>query len=94
MIRTTQKRLQSIKRGANFTLTDLAFWLGAPYQTVRGWVDNGREPSGAPLDVQHTLSILALTETLIQRKQGLPVPRLPRKERTVYLKKLRKGLFP
>lgn len=92
--RTTQQRLQSIRRDGNFTLTDLAFWLGSPYQTVRGWVDDGHEPSGAPMDVQHTMSIVSLTETMIQKKQGLPIPRLSRKERTAYLKKWRKALMP
>lgn len=91
---STQDRLQAVQRDGNLTLTDLAFWFSAPYQTVRGWVTKGREPSGAPLDVQHTLSILALTETMIVKKHGLPVPRLSRKERTAYLKKWRKVVLP
>lgn len=88
-----QARLQAVQRDGNLTLTDLAFWLGAPYQTVRGWL-KGHEPSGAPMDVQHTMSVLALTETMITKKQGMPVPRLPRKERTAYLKKWRKAVLP
>lgn len=92
--RSTQARLQKILRAGNLTLTDLAFWLGHPYQTVRGWVEKGREPSGPPMDVQHVKSILVLTETMLEKKQGLPVPRLPRKERTAYLKKLRKAVLP
>lgn len=91
---TTQARLQHVMKAGNLTLTDLAFWLGAPYQTCRGWVTKGREPSGAPLDVQHTMSILVLTETMLAKKHGLPVPRLSRKERTAYLKKWRKAVLP
>ena len=91
---TTQARLQAVKRNANLTLTDLAFWLGAPYQTVRGWVTDGHEPSGPPQDVQHTMSILLMTENMIRRKIGFPVPRMTRKERTAYLRKLRKQVFP
>lgn len=91
---STQSRLQRVQREANLTLPDMAFWFGSPYQTIRGWVEKGREPSGAPMDVEHTFSLLQLTETMVKKRKGFPVPRLPRKERTAYLRNLRKAVLP
>lgn len=88
--RSTQARLRDVLQAGNLTRTELAAWLTVPYQTLRGWIEKGRAPSGAPLDVRRMFDTLQSIEQRVLKKQGLPVPTLPRKERLAYLKRLQK----
>lgn len=92
--RTFQQRLQACQRGGNLTVSDLARWFDRPHPTVRGWVQKGLAPSGAPLDVEHAHSMLGLLEMLIRRKKGFPVPRLPPSRRIAHLAHIRKSALP
>jgi hypothetical protein len=80
-----QKRLLACQRGGNMTVADLARWFDRPYQTVRSWVEQGIEPGGGPIDRYHAANLLTLLETLVKKKVGFPVPRLPPKERIAHL---------
>lgn len=92
--RTFQQRLQACQRGGNLTVSDLARWFDRPHPTVRSWVLQGFEPSGAPLDVEHAHQMLGLLEMLIRRKKGFPVPRLPPRKRIEHLSHIRKSALP
>lgn len=90
-----QDRLQSCLQVGNLTLSDLARWFARPRPTVKDWAENGREPSGAPLDIEHAHALLGLLETMIKRKQGLPVPiGLTPAKRMAHLTQLRKKVLP
>lgn len=92
--RTFQQRLQACQRGGNLTVSDLARWFDRPHPTVRSWVQQGFEPGGAPLDVEHAHQMLGLLETLIRRKRGFPVPRLPPSKRIEHLAHIRRSALP
>lgn len=87
-------RLKKVQREANFTLTEFAFWIGWPYQTVRGWVVKDRDPQLAHLDREHLDSLLKLTGTMVSKRKGLPMPRDSRAKRRKYIGDLRKKVFP
>lgn len=91
---TFQQRLKWVLQGGNLTVADLARWLDRPDPTVREWIDNGREPTGAPLDLEHVYALLELLETLIRKKLNFPVPRLSAAKRKEYILSIRKRVFP
>lgn len=88
---TFQKRLQAVLRGGNLTVADLARWFHRPDPTVRGWVNNGGEPGGAPLDVKEVYAGLIILEQLIRRSKKLPLPRLAPSERLQQLAKIKRS---
>ena len=91
-MKTFQQRLQAVLQGGNLTVADLARWFDRPDPTVRGWVVNGGEPGGGPLDVQHIYVMLKELERLVKGGQRLPLPRLSPSERIARLKKIRPAL--
>ena len=90
---TWAARLKRAMRGGNLTVADLARWLDRPHATVRSWVEDGREPSGAPLDVEHAHQMLGLLEQLIAKKLGFPLPRLTTRERARRMADVRERLM-
>lgn len=92
--RTFQQRLQGVLQAGNLTVSDLARWFDRPHPTVRGWVQRGLQPGGAPLDIEHVQQLLKLLETLVSRKKGFPVPRMPPSQRIAHLKRIRASCFP
>ena len=87
-----QQRLKDVLQGGNLTVADLARWVDRPDPSVRGWVVNGGEPGGGPLDKQEIQFLLEKLERLVQRNRSLPLPRLSPQERIRRLKKLRSAL--
>ena len=87
------QRLKDVQRRGNLTVADLARWFDRPDPTVREWC-KGREPTGAPLDVEHVYELLKLLETLIRKKLNFPVPRLSASKRKAYLIDVRRRVFP
>lgn len=81
-------RLQSIMRNGNLTGADLARWFERTDPTVRTWISGEHGLRGAPLDVAYVEARLAKLETLLAKKRGLPVPRMKRRDRAEYMKKL------
>ena len=93
--KTFQARLRAVLAAGNLTPSDLARWFDRPRPTVKSWVDDGREPSGAPLDVEHAQALLGLLETMVKRKQGFPVPiGLSPQKRMQHLQDIRRRVFP
>lgn len=84
---TFGNRLEHAMRDGNLTVADLARWFGRPDPTVRGWV-RGENPRGAQLDIAYTEARMALLETRIRKRQGLPVPRMPLRDHKAYVLKL------
>ena len=90
-----QARLQGVLAAGNLTVSDLARWFDRPRPTVKTWCEEGREPSGPPLDVEHAQALLALLEQMIRRKQGFPVPiGLSSQKRMQHLQAIRKKALP
>lgn len=88
--RSTQARLKAVMARGNLTVADLARWFLRPHATVRQWIEFGREPRGAPQDLQELDRLLGLLEAMIRQKNRLPVPKLAPKARIVYLKTARR----
>ena len=89
---TFQKRLRKVLVAGNLTVADLARWFDRPDPTVRGWVENGGQPGGGPLDIKQAHDLLATLEKLIRGGKNLPLPRLPPSERLKRLRDLRRRL--
>ena len=94
MSRTFQERLCRCMADGNLHTADLARWFGRSHATVRGWVDDNRQPRGGPSDVEHVYALLNLLETLIKRGIQFPVPRLSPSARIDYLKNIREAVLP
>lgn len=94
MSKPFQRRLQAVLRGGNLRVADLARWFDRPHATVRGWVELGVEPGGGPIDIEHAFALLGLLEALIQKKVGLPVPRLSPQKRIEHLTQIRRKVLP
>lgn len=93
--KTFQDRLRGVLAAGNLTLSDLARWFDRPRPTVKTWADEGREPSGPPLDVEHAHAMLGLLEQMIKRRQGFPVPiGLSSQKRMQHLQAIRKRVLP
>ena len=93
--KTFQQRLQLVLHAGNLSVSDLARWFDRPRPTVKDWAENGRAPSGAPLDIEHAQALLGLLETMIKRRQGFPVPLgLSPAKRLAHLKSIRKKALP
>ena len=93
--KTFQVRLQEVLAAGNLTHSDLARWFDRPRPTVKTWIDDGREPSGPPLDVEHAHALLELLEQMIKRRQGFPVPiGLSANKRMQHLQIIRKRALP
>lgn len=90
---TIQRRLQTCMRRGNLRVSDLARWFERPHPTVRGWVLKGTRPNGGPHDIEHVAQLLALLETLIQKKRGFPLPRLSPRERKKHISDIRMQLW-
>lgn len=86
---TFQGRLKAAMRGGNLTVADLARWFDVPYPTIRGWVQDGHEPAGGPLDCAFAKARLDKLERAIRRKENLPLPRLSGAARVAALKEAR-----
>ena len=96
---TFQARLRHIMQVGNLRVADLARWFGRPHATVRGWVEQGIEPGGGPLDIKHIHALLDLLEAAAKPKRNgpklLPVPiGYGPKDRKTYLSDLRARLLP
>lgn len=89
-----QARLEGCQRAGNMHVADLARWFDRPHATVRGWVENGIEPGGAPMDKAHAWSLLELLETLIKQKRGFPIPRMAPTKRIEHLMHIRSRCLP
>ena len=90
-----QARLQRALAAGNLTTSDLARWFDRPRATVRTWVENGKEPSGPPLDVAHANALLDLLEQMIKHRKGFPVPvGLTTSKRLQHLQNIRKRVLP
>lgn len=85
-------RLKAVLRNGNMSVSDLARWLGAPRLTVRGWVYDGFNPRGGPLDVADIHARLNALENQIRKNKGFPIPRLSPRDRIAYLENLRGGM--
>lgn len=85
---TFQKRLRAVMQAGNLTVADLARWFDRPDPTVRGWVANGGQPAGGPLDILETYNLLETLEHLIKRKRDFPLPRLSPSQRIDRLRKI------
>ncbi len=90
--KTFGQRLAACQQAGNLTVADLARWFARPYPTVRTWVENGIEPGGGPIDKDYAAHLLSRLETLVRKKQGFPIPRLPPSERIAHLKQIRAGV--
>jgi hypothetical protein len=66
---TFQERLEKVMVGGNLRVADLARIFGRRHSTVRGWVVDGREPSGTPADIRELFIALASVETAIRKKR-------------------------
>ena len=92
---TTQQRLKYCQRAGNLNISELARWFNRPRPTVKEWVELGREPQGAPLDLEHIESLLGLLEALIRRGKGFPVPvGLSAAARKTHLEDIRQRAMP
>jgi hypothetical protein len=80
-----QDRLKKVMATGNLTVADLARWFDRPHPTVNGWVRDGGNVGGATLDVAYVYAQLDKLERMIRKKQGFPVPRMPRQKRIGYL---------
>ena len=93
--KTFQARLRDTLAAGNLTVSDLARWFDRPRPTVKTWVDEGCEPSGPPLDIEHAHALLGLLEQMIKRRQGFPVPiGLSSQKRIQHLQGIRKKALP
>jgi hypothetical protein len=88
---TLQKRLERMLEAGNLTVADLARWFDRPHATVRGWVKGGRLGLTARLDAIYVETQLRNLERRLETKAGLPVPRMPSRQRIGYLSKLKNG---
>lgn len=88
-----QPRLMHALKAGNLTVADLARWFDRPDPTVREWL-KGRQPTGAPLDVEHVYELLSLLETLIRKNLRFPIPRMSASEHKAYLLETRKRSLP
>lgn len=90
---TFQQRLKKAMRGGNLRIADLARWLDRPHATVSCWVNDGAQPTGAVLDVEHAEAMLTLLEVLVKNAQGFPVPLMSSRNRKAYLVELRRDVM-
>ena len=85
---TFAQRLQQAQKGGNLTVADLARWFDRPYPTMRCWI-NGAEPGGGPIDRKEVMASLGFLETRIKERRGLPLERMPPKERVRRIMEMR-----
>ena len=86
---TFGERLKAVLRDGNLRVADLARWFDAPHPTVRGWLVDGWDPGGAPMDRAHIYRMLGILESRVRQKRGFPLPRLSPKERIYRLMVIR-----
>lgn len=86
---TFQARLRKAQEAGNLTVADLARWFEVPYGTVRGWVQDGHEPSGPPLDRTQIAIALDRLERAIRKRAGFPLRRLSAAARIAALSDIR-----
>lgn len=84
-----RQRLHSTMQAGNLRVADLARWFDRPHATVRGWVEDGTEPGGGPLDRAMVMALMRTLEHLVKKKRGFPVPRLSPSARIAHLAKIR-----
>lgn len=84
---TLQKRLQTVMRRGNLTVSDLSRWLRVPVPTMRCWVHDGCVPRTNGLD--HPLERL---EHLVRSRNGFPIPLMTRRDRIAYLARVKKKI--
>lgn len=87
---TFSQRLDKVRRDGNLSIADLAHWFERPHPTVSGWLRGGRVGL-APLDTAWIEAQLGRLENMLRKNRGLPVPRLRREDRRIYLDQLRNG---
>lgn len=87
---TVQSRLKWCMKHGNLRRSDLARWFIRPDSTMRGWVVDGKVPSGTEADVAYVSQWLWLLESKIKQKRGFPVPRMSPSERIKHLATVRR----
>jgi len=92
-VKEFQKRLKVVLRKGNLRVADLSRWFDRPHATVAGWVKDGHDPGGGPADIEHAQSMLGLLEGLLEKRTGLPVPRLSPQKRIAHLTSLRETIM-
>ena len=89
MSRTFTQRIIACQRAGNLTVADLQRWFARPYPTIRSWVNDGIQPGGGPHDKADAEKALSTLESLVRKKKGFPIPRLPPSERIQHLQRIR-----
>ena len=84
------ERLKAVLRDGNLRVADLARWFDAPHPTVRGWVVDGWDPGGGPLDRAFIYRMLEALELRVAQKRGFPLPRMSPGKRIEHLKTIRR----
>lgn len=87
---TFGKRLKAVLRNGNLRVADLARWFDAPHPTVHGWLVDGWNPGGGPMDRAYIHRMLGVLESRIKQKRGFPLPRMSPGQRIARLAEMRR----